>query len=125
MIRLTALLAAVSLSVSGCDAPVNPTFVQPNPKGTSTQPRQINAGFTVAPPNAPSGAAVDNFARSFLNNIQARSFAERREYCGYFFIDADGAATSLNTTGAVESIKVNFDDAVPGEYAILLDATIN
>ena len=90
MIRLTALLAAVSLSVSGCDAPVNPTFVQPNPKGTSTQPRQINAGFTVAPPNAPSGAAVDNFARSFLNNIQARSFAERREYCGYFFIDADG-----------------------------------
>lgn len=38
--------------------------------------------------------------------------------------DNDGAATTPNT-GAVKSIKVDFNDAVPGEYAILLDATIN
>jgi uncharacterized repeat protein (TIGR01451 family) len=38
--------------------------------------------------------------------------------------DTDGGATVPNT-GTVASINVNFGDLVPGEYAILLDATIN
>jgi uncharacterized repeat protein (TIGR01451 family) len=38
--------------------------------------------------------------------------------------DADGGETVPNT-GTVDSINVNFGDLVPGEYAILLDATIN
>ncbi len=38
--------------------------------------------------------------------------------------DADGAATVPNT-GKVDSIKVDFGDLAPGEYAILLDAIIN
>jgi uncharacterized repeat protein (TIGR01451 family) len=38
--------------------------------------------------------------------------------------DTDGGKTVPNT-GTVGSINVNFGDLVPGEYAILLDATIN
>ncbi len=90
MIRLTALLAAASLALTACDAPTSQTFVQPNPKGSVNQPRQINAGFSVAPANAPSGPSVDNFARNFLNDLQVPSIAHRREYCGYFFIGSDG-----------------------------------
>jgi len=81
MMKLITLLTAATLGLAACDAPNGQS---------SFQPRQINAGFSVAPPNAPSGPVIDNFAVSFLNGIQARSFAERREYCGYFFIDRDG-----------------------------------
>lgn len=46
--------------------------------------------YSVAPPDAPSGAAVDAFARTFLNEIQPASILNRAEYCGYFFLDANG-----------------------------------
>lgn len=86
MFRTTALFATAALALAACDE----SNLQTNPKGPNAQPRQINAGFSVAPPNAPSGLSVDNFARNFLNNVQVRSISERREYCGYFFIDRDG-----------------------------------
>ena len=103
MNRTTALLASAMLALSACSGvPQQPTttFVQPSPSGLVTQPNvlpqaasvqpQRGSGFSVAPPNAPSGPAVDQFARSFLNGIQARSIAEGREYCGYIFIDGNG-----------------------------------
>ena len=86
MMRLTALLTAAAIALTACGAPQS----QVNPKTGVSQPRQFNTGFTVAPPNVPSGPLVDNFARSFLDSIQAQSIAERREYCGYFFIDGAG-----------------------------------
>lgn len=90
MIRLTALFAAASIALAGCDAPSGQSSAPSGGKGSSFAPRQENVGFTVAPPNAPSGPAVDAFARDYLNTLQARSFAGRREYCGYFFIDTAG-----------------------------------
>lgn len=99
MIRITALLAASALALSACAPPqiTTTTFVQPSPSGVRTppqnlptQPQLVSGGFSVAPPNAPSGPAVDQFARSFLNGLQARSISERREFCGYFFIDETG-----------------------------------
>lgn len=108
--RLSAFALAATLAVSACsDARSTTTFVQPIPGGgfvvadpvrvvpqpatgvrvgPASAPRA--GAFSVAPPNAPSGPAVDAFARNFLDGIQARSIAERREYCGYFFIDGDG-----------------------------------
>lgn len=80
MIRTAALLAALTLAA--CGAPVQ----QSSPRAAV----QSNAGFSVAPANAPSGPAVDAFARDYLNTLQARSFAGQREYCGYFFIDRAG-----------------------------------
>ncbi|AGI68409.1 hypothetical protein OAN307_c28410 [Octadecabacter antarcticus 307] len=91
MIRLTAFLAAASIALAACDAPTSQTFVQPNPKGATSQTSQINAGFSVAPANAPSGPVIDNFARNFLNTLQVRSIAERREHCGYFFVSSGGS----------------------------------
>lgn len=89
--KLAALFIAATFGLAACDVPSSTqTFSQSNPKGLVVAPRGENVGFTVAPPNAPSGAAVDNFARAFLDGLQARSFAERREFCGYFFIDSDG-----------------------------------
>jgi hypothetical protein len=38
--------------------------------------------------DTPAGA--DDFARAFLNGLQVTSFAERREFCGYFYLDAAG-----------------------------------
>jgi hypothetical protein len=99
MIRLTALLAAASIALTACDAPTSQTFVQPNPKGATSQSSQMNAGFSVAPANAPSGPLVDNFARNFLNTLQVRSIAERREHCGYFFIGSDGSLQASTPRG--------------------------
>ena len=91
MIRRTVLALAATLGLAACEtAPTGQIFVQPNPKGTAVQPVRINEGFTVAPPNAPSGPVVDAFARNFLDTIQARSIRERREYCGYIRITAQG-----------------------------------
>ncbi len=89
MIRLTALFAAATISLSACDAPTSQTtFVRPASGEMVQKPGSV--GYSVAPLNAPSGPAVDDFARNFLNGIQARSIAERREYCGYFFVDRQG-----------------------------------
>lgn len=41
-----------------------------------------------SPPQAQSD--VDVFARNYLDTIQARSIADSREYCGYFFRDSAG-----------------------------------
>lgn len=91
MIRLTLAALAASFSLAACDAPnVSQTFVQPNPNSSRVVAVRTNAGFTVAPPNAPSGPVIDQFAVSFLNSIQARSIRERREYCGYFVLTATG-----------------------------------
>lgn len=91
MIRPTAVVLVALTSIAGCGAPQqSQTYVQPTPKGTAQQPIRQNPGFSVAPPNAPSGPVVDNFAVSFLDTVQARSIRERREYCGYIFIDAAG-----------------------------------
>lgn len=38
----------------------------------------------------PDAATADAFAVTFLNSIQAVSFAQRREFCGYFLVDSTG-----------------------------------
>lgn len=72
-----ALLATVTLVA--CAEPIGNLNKQPAafPRVVSVQP-------------APEQAVVDNFARAFLDSIQAQSIADRREYCGYFFRDAAG-----------------------------------
>lgn len=90
MLRSTLLSLTATLALTACAAPQTQTFVQPNPKGTSAFPSHQNAGFSVAPANAPSGQVVDTFASNFLNGLQAPSFAGRREFCGYFYIDSAG-----------------------------------
>lgn len=79
MFRLTGLIAAAAITLAGCAAPTGQTFKQPN-----------SQGFSVAPLNAPSGAVVDTFARTFLNDLNVRSIREGREHCGYIFIDPQG-----------------------------------
>lgn len=96
MIRTLALSTTAALGLAACDAPAptqtqTQTFVVPSPSGLVVQqPRSENVGFTVAPPNAPTGPRIDTFARNFLNGLQARSISERREFCGYFFVDSAG-----------------------------------
>lgn len=87
MIRLTALvLAFVGLSACDIDSGVPASgFGAPNLQSGVT-----SRATSVAPLQVPSDAAANQFAVSFLNTIQARSIAERREYCGYFFVDQTG-----------------------------------
>jgi len=47
---------------------------------------------------APAEAA-NQFAVSFLSNLQARSFAEHREFCGYFVVDALGNIAATPPVG--------------------------
>lgn len=56
--------------------------------GTSSPvPIGMVSNLAVTPP---PDAQADDFAVAFLDTIQARSFAERREFCGYFVLDAAG-----------------------------------
>lgn len=81
MIRTT-LFALSVLSLSACEANTTRTV--------SVTPAQTYTGLSVAPLGAPSGPVVDQFAVRFLDGLQAQSIAERREFCGYFFVDAAG-----------------------------------
>ena len=89
MIRRFALFTAVTLGLAGCVAPMQGE-VRTN-SGRIIHPTQRAPGFTVAPPNAPSGARVDMFARDLLDGIQSQSFAGQREYCGYIVVDSAGS----------------------------------
>ena len=82
MYRISALVAA--LFVSACADGGTPTITKPG----VGQP--VSGGFSVVAPNAPSGPVVDQFARNFLNTIQAASIRDRAEYCGYIFMNAAG-----------------------------------
>jgi len=90
MLRSTLLSLSAAVALAACAAPQTQTFVRPDPKAPSAFPSHQNAGFSVAPANAPSGPAVDEFAANFLNGVQARSFSGKREFCGYFFVDSSG-----------------------------------
>ncbi len=78
------LIAA--LAIAGCSAPVpEAASTDSNVKRTTPQV------FAPLPSEAQSQGEVDAFAKAFLDSIQAQSIAERREFCGYFFRDRDGA----------------------------------
>ena len=76
------LLTAAMLAA--CADPIAPTPTRP-----ALKPAALSS-FQPADP-ASDQAAVDAFAKTFLDSIQAQSIADRREYCGYFFRDASGA----------------------------------
>ena len=63
--------------------------------GTSSPvPIGMVSNLAVTPP---PDAQADDFAVAFLDTIQARSFAERREFCGYFVLDAAGLGVRTAT----------------------------
>ena len=76
-----ALMAAVTLVA--CAEPIETISKRP-----VVTPKAI--GSVQPAPVSPDQAEVDAFARRFLDSIQARSIADRREYCGYFFRDSAG-----------------------------------
>ena len=86
-----AVLAVIAAGLSGCDAQVGQNSNQTFSNGA----RPGQAGFTVVPAGAPSGAVVNNFAMQVLNDIQPQSIAQEREYCGYIFVTPTG---QLNAT---------------------------
>ena len=89
--------ALLALAVLAACAPPPPGPA--GPRGTyegptlSSQPRAIGPrGFPVIEASA-SGAEL-SFAASLLAGLQARSFAENREFCGYIGLDDLGQWTS-------------------------------
>ena len=98
MIRSVVFVVTGLVALAACDVTQQQVMPQsavqtaskPGSAALVANPANVNAGFSVAPPNAPSGAIIDSFARNFLNSIQLRSIAERREYCGYFYQDNAG-----------------------------------
>jgi uncharacterized repeat protein (TIGR01451 family) len=98
---------ATALSISDI-IPTDMTYVAESLRKQEAAGSTINTPTYIAPA-LPAGtpATYSNFSALSDNNG-----------------DTDGGATVPNT-GAVDSIIVNFGDLVPGEYAILLDATIN
>lgn len=84
----TAFLTAALCALAACGAPTAPRQSQ----------TAASVPFSVAPPNAPSGPVVDAFAASVLDSYQPLTIANKREYCGYIFVDARGNLQS--TTGS-------------------------
>lgn len=82
MIR-SGLMALTALALVACAEPIETISKRPalTPKAIATAP--------VAPSTADL-AEANAFATRFLDSIQARSIADRREYCGYFFRNAAG-----------------------------------
>jgi hypothetical protein len=68
--------------------------------------------------NPPDQAAADAFAKQHLDSIQAQSFAERRELCGYFFTASDGSLRATPPTpGDTASCALEYPKAGAGIYA--------
>lgn len=123
-----------ALFVSACsDVPTDPAY---SPKGEALPQAGLspkgepigatNAGYqpamgqshSVAPQNAPSAQQADQFARQFLNTIQARSFAGRREYCGYFIVDNAGRLSATPPTpGTFASCEMPIPQSGQGVFA--------
>jgi uncharacterized repeat protein (TIGR01451 family) len=98
---------ATALSISDI-IPTDMTYVAESLRKQEAAGSTINTPTYIAP-ELPAGtpATYSNFSALSDNNG-----------------DTDGGATVPNT-GTVDSVKVYFGDLVAGEYAILLDATIN
>jgi len=60
-----------------------------------------------SPRAQPQTAGEIAFTKVFLNSIQAQSFADNREYCGYIGINPDG------TFGATEARRGKMNNCVP------------
>lgn len=84
--RIAALTVALFVA-TGCGAPM---VGQNSSQISSNGLRPGDAGFSVMPQNAPSGAVVDQFAVSLLDGLQNASILEGREYCGYITVDQTG-----------------------------------
>ena len=100
------LIGLALLSLAACESANTPTLAginSPDPvrstvaggSGRNLPDQVVTSGGGVpisasATFPAPSTAAANQFAVNFLNSIQARSIAERREYCGFFVVDAAG-----------------------------------
>lgn len=93
--KTPAVILALCIALSGCGdidggGGARGDFVSaPSGKGTTARsavPVQPGIGRSVAPP----AAQADAFARQFLDSIQAQSFAQQREFCGYFIHRLDG-----------------------------------
>ncbi|MEL6839706.1 MAG: DUF4329 domain-containing protein [Pseudomonadota bacterium] len=68
-----------------------------------------------APPIIATTDDVDQFATAVLNDLQPRSIAESREYCGYIFKTKDGA---LAATAANRGAEDYCDLPVPDDSVI-------
>lgn len=88
--------------------PANMTYVAQSLRKQSASGSTINTPTYIAP-TLPAGTPVAYSNFSSLTDTNS---------------DSDGGETIPNS-GDVTSININFGDLAPGEYAILLDATIN
>lgn len=59
-------------------------------KRPAITPKPVRVQPASAVPAPAQQASIDNFARSFLDGIQAQSIAERRELCGFIFRSDNG-----------------------------------
>lgn len=67
---------------------------------------------TVLPTQAPAQSGAETrYVKALLNQLQPRSFAENREYCGYIGTDASGQLkASAITRGTTDSCEPQWPD---------------
>jgi hypothetical protein len=95
-----AVIVALCAALNACtDITATGGFLPPK-VAPLTQGNPKDRGPRIAPPRAQPPAGADAFARDFLNGLQARSFADRSEYCGYFLrSDAGGIIPTTPSRG--------------------------
>lgn len=106
MIRAISYLAASAIGLAACAPQGGGHSNQDSANGL----RPGDAGFSVVAQGAPTGPVVDRFAAGVLNGIQARSIAERREYCGYIWQDRSG---QLRATPPIAGTRTSCDVQEP------------
>lgn len=159
MIRHTALGLMAAVILSACTAPSTVSYPGRGYAGVTTGDGPVRADTTAKVSSARGGsnligpqlrtappvAQADAFARDFLDSLQAQSFAERREWCGYFYLDASGtiaasppirgtlascsqpappsiAFASYHTHGAFD---LGYDNEVPSPEDLMSDFRFN
>lgn len=90
IMRLCAGLFLACAALIACDAP---------------QVIKTTIGQNTAPSQASWRSEVDNTARRFLNQIQAQSIAENREFCGYFVLSGGQVNATSPSRGGPASCE--------------------
>lgn len=90
MMKPLGALALFCTVLAGCENPGAGINASSGPTSGNQPNRVVSVTQGLTRAQIPSTAVADSFARAYLDTVQARSFSNRREFCGYFFVDGAG-----------------------------------
>ncbi len=105
--RLAAIVLPALAALAACAAPPGRTVLPPDPAGpTASDQRAVYTpgSRAIAPTaEATAGGAELALVTEVLSDLQRRSFAQNREFCGYLALDGAGRHVTTPISGGDEA----------------------